>query len=593
MFEQNVVNYPKESQIYEGVVMSIIRNKGIAVVDVGGKSDGKVNLSELTEEQKAEIKPGDILKVYIERTENRHGEMVLSHSRAVREESWRKFETALEERAIIKGTIIGDIKGGYIVQLAGGVHAFLPGSQVDVKPVTDVSMLLGKEQSFMILKMVRDRGNIIVSRRAIMEEDILAKKEEALADISVGKILKGFVKNILDYGAFIDLGVYGDGLLHITDISWKRINHPSEAISLGDEKEFLIIKFDEKTKRISLGLKQLEDNPWNSASEKYAVGSVHKGNVVNVADYGAFVELEVGIEGLVHSSEMSWIKKSPNPSRLVRVGQEVDVQVLEIDAPKSRLSLGMKQCIENPWQKFQDQYKPGDVLEGDVKSVTDFGLFVAFDGGIEGLVRIQDILWGSTKEDALKPYEKGQRIKVKILDLDIQKERIALGIKQLSEDPYAPLFKKYPRGSVGTFEVANVVDGGIEVTVSDNVKAFIKRSDLAREKIECRPERFSIGDRVDAMVIVSDKDTGVFKLSIRSLEEQEQKKAIAEYGSADSGAKLGNIFGMALDDAKKKLEASAKSADSSSPSPSNSDTSGNNTAKDGGNSDVAEGEKTS
>ena len=441
-----------------------------------------------------------------------------------------------------------------------GAVAFLPGSQVDVRPVKDITPLMGISQPFQILKMDRKRGNIVVSRRAILEESRSAEREEALSDVEEGSIIEGVVKNITDYGAFIDLGVI-DGLLHVTDISWRRISHPSEVLNVGDTIKAKVIKFDKKAQRISLGLKQLEDSPWAGAGDKYKVESKHKGNVTNITDYGVFVELQPGIEGLVHVSEMSWTKKNVHPSKLVSVSQEVEVVILSIDPESHRLSLGMKQCESNPWEAFANSHKKGDIIEGEVKSTADFGIFVGFGGNADGLVHISDITWEGNPEEEIKKYNKGDKIKVVVLDVDPEKERIALGIKQVDGDPFDNFAGNHKKGSVATFTVSDVNENGIEVEISDGITSFIKKGDLSKDRVECRPERFSVGDRVDAKVVSVDKASRQVKLSVKALEIDNEKKAIAEFGSTDSGASLGGILGVALDTARAEAEESKQKED--------------------------------
>jgi len=548
LLEEVKTTEPKEGTVVRGVVISI--EKENVVVDIGFKSEGRIQLREFPPEERESLKSGDEIEVYLERVENSRSEAVLSREKAVREESWTRLEKIHGRGENVTGIIFGRVKGGFTVDLEGAV-AFLPGSQVDVRPVKDISHLMGMPQEFQILKMDRKRGNIVVSRRAILEESRSAEREEALSGIEEGMTLEGIVKNITDYGAFIDLGAV-DGLLHVTDISWQRITHPSEVLKLGEKIKVKVIKYDKDTQRISLGLKQLEESPWKDAGGKYKADSRHKGHITNITDYGAFVELEPGIEGLVHISEMSWTKKNIHPNKLVSVGQEVEAVILSIDSGKRRLSLGMKQCESNPWEEFASKHKVGEVLEGEIKSIADFGLFVGFDRNIDGLVHVSDLSWSGKPDEELKNYNKGDKIKVKVLDIDPAKERIALGVKQLAGDPFDNAIKGLGKGAISTFTVSAVKDSGIEVEVSEGLTSFIKKNDLSRDRIECRPDRFSVGDRVDAKVIDVDKNSRAVKLSIKALEIDEQKQAIADYGSADSGASLGGILGVALDSAKKK-----------------------------------------
>ena len=562
LFEKTAANTPQEGEVVQGKILKI--ENDTVIIDIGFKTEGRVPVKDFPPSERDIIKENDTVEVFLERIENSKGEAMISRERAIREESWGKLEKLYEKEEQVQGTIFGRVKGGFTVEIEGTV-AFLPGSQVDVRPVKDVTPLMNVKQPFVILKMDRKRGNIVVSRRAILEETRSEERQQALSGINEGMVLEGVVKNITDYGAFIDLGAV-DGLLHVTDISWKRITHPAEVLTMGQSINVKVIKFDKDTQRISLGLKQLEDSPWQEAESTYAIGTRHKGHVTNITDYGAFVEIIPGIEGLVHVSEMSWTKKNVHPNKILNLSEEVDVEVLSIDPAKQRLSLGIKQCQENPWEVFANKYKNGDVLDVTVKSIADFGLFVGLEADADGLVHISDIAWNNT-EEALKSYNKGDIIKVKILDIEPEKERIALGIKQLDDRPETS--SSYSKGKVNTFTVTEVNENGIEVAVEDDKKAFIKKSDLAKDRIECRPERFSVGDRVDAKIIGTDNKTGLPKLSIKALEVDAEKQAIAEYGSADSGATLGNILGVALEsakeeaaksDSKKKEEEPAKKA---------------------------------
>jgi small subunit ribosomal protein S1 len=547
LFEESLLNEGMaEGSVVKGTVVGI--EKDIAVIDVGLKSEGRVALKEFAlGGGSAELRIGDIVDVYLERIENRNGEAMLSREKALREESWVKLEEACAKAQRVEGVIFGKVKGGFTVDVMGAV-AFLPGSQVDIRPIRDIGPLMHIPQPFQILKMDRKRGNIVVSRRAVLEESRSEQRDSLLAKMSEGQILDGVVKNITDYGAFIDMGGI-DGLLHVTDISWKRINHPSEVLTLGQQVRVMVTKFDPATKRVSLGMKQLESNPWEGADLKYPVNTKFKGKITNITDYGAFVELEPGIEGLVHVSEISWIKKNVHPSKLVSVSQEVDVMVLDIDASKHRISLGMKQCEDNPWAAFAEKIIVGDTIEGEIRNITDFGLFVALDEQIDGLVHYSDISWDEPGEVAIKNYKKGDTVKAKILAVDVEKERISLGIKQLASDPMESEFADVKKGSTVTCEVVAIKDDGIEVKLSGNLTAFIKRVDLAREKQEQRPERFAVGDRVDAKIVSADRTTRKISVSVKALEMDEHKKAVEEYGSSDSGATLGDILGAALEEA--------------------------------------------
>src|SRR5689334_14320314 len=521
-----------------------------AIVDVGLKSEGRIALKEFGPAgAKPEVKPGDVVELYVERYEDRDGSIVLSREKARREEAWTNLEKAFEGNQRVNGTIYGRVKGGFTVDLGGAV-AFLPGSQVDIRPVRDVGPLMGSPQPFQILKMDRARGNIVVSRRAVLEETRAEQRTELIQGLKEGQILDGVVKNITDYGAFVDLGGV-DGLLHVTDIAWRRINHPSEALQIGQQVKVQVIRFNPETQRISLGMKQLETDPWDGVAVKYPVGTKFTGRVTNITDYGAFVELEPGIEGLVHVSEMSWTKKNVHPGKIVSTSQEVEVMVLDVDPVKRRISLGLKQCLDNPWTSFVEKYPVGTELQGDVKNITEFGLFVGLPGEIDGMVHLSDLSWDKPGEEAVQAYKKGDSVKVKVLDVDVEKERISLGIKQLQKDTFAEAANTLKKGDVVTCTVTAVVDGGIEVSVQDGLTGFIKKADLSRERSEQRPDRFAVGEKVDAKIVQVDPKSRRLTLSIKAREVEEDKQAMAEFGSSDSGASLGDILGAALNKAKK------------------------------------------
>ena len=537
-----------EGSVLKGTVVGI--ENEFVLVDVGLKSEGRVALKEFAAPgQKHEIKIGDIVEVYLERMEDKHGEAVLSREKARREESWTQLERQFKDNQRVTGVIFGRVKGGFTVDLNGAV-AFLPGSQVDIRPVRDVGPLMGTPQPFQILKMDRARGNIVVSRRAVLEESRAEARNELVANLKEGQVLQGVVKNITDYGAFVDLGGV-DGLLHVTDIAWRRINHPSEALSIGQTVKVQVIRFNPETQRISLGMKQLEADPWEGVDQKYPVGTKFTGRVTNITDYGAFVELEPGIEGLVHVSEMSWTKKNVHPGKIVSTSQEVEVMVLDVDPVKRRISLGLKQCLDNPWTSFVEKYPVGTELQGDVKNITEFGLFVGLPGEIDGMVHLSDLSWDKAGEEAVQAFKKGDSVKVKVLDVDVEKERISLGIKQLQKDTFAEAANTLKKGSVVTCTVTAVVDGGIEVSVQDGLTGFIKKADLSRERSEQRPDRFAVGEKVDAKIVQVDPKSRRLTLSIKAREVEEDKQAMAEFGSSDSGASLGDILGAALNKAKK------------------------------------------
>lgn len=520
------------------------------IVDVGLKSEGRIPKREFSMPgQDPEIRSGDTVEVFVERMEDRDGFTVLSREKARREEVWVVLEKSCENKERVTGIIYSRVKGGFTVDLGGAV-AFLPGSQVDIRPVRDVSPLMGTPQPFMILKMDRQRGNIVVSRRAVLEESREEARSELMGQLREGSIVNGVVKNITDYGAFIDLGGV-DGLLHVTDISWKRVNHPSEVLSVGQSIEVQIIRYNEENQRISLGMKQLESDPWLEASQKYTPGMRCTGKITNITDYGAFVELESGIEGLVHVSEMSWTKKNVHPNKIVTPGQEVSVQVLDIDMEKRRISLGIKQTQDNPWSAFAASHQVGQDIEGEIRNITEFGLFVGLSGDIDGMVHLSDVSWDDATEEALKAYKKGDMVKVRILDIDATKERVALGLKQLTENKAAGALAGIAKGQVVTCTVTAVDDKGIEVQVNETVKGTIKRADLSRERSEQRPDRFAVGEKVDAKVISIDSKKNHLGLSIKQREIDEDKAAMAEFGSTESGASLGDILGAALKDVKK------------------------------------------
>jgi small subunit ribosomal protein S1 len=541
----------QEGAVVKGTVVAIERD--LAVIDVGLKTEGRVAMREFQGPgRQNEIKVGDTVEVYLERIENALGEAVLSRDKARREESWGKLEKAFQNNEKVQGVIFNQVKGGFTVDLDGAV-AFLPRSQVDIRPIRDVSPLMNNSQPFQILKMDRRRGNIVVSRRTVLEETRAEQRQELVQNLEEGQVIDGVVKNITDYGAFVDLGGI-DGLLHVTDIAWRRVNHPSEVLNIGQQVKVKIIKINHETHRISLGMKQLLDDPWQGIEAKYPVGTRFKGRVTNITDYGAFVELEPGIEGLIHVSEMSWTKKNVHPGKIVSTSQEVEVQVLEVDPVKRRISLGLKQTMRNPWELFVEKHPVGSTVEGEVKNKTEFGLFLGLDGDVDGMVHLSDLDWKRPGEQVIEEYKKGDKVEAQVLDVDVEKERISLGIKQLSgagagaaaagDDTAAGELKK---GDVVTCEVIEVKEGGIDVkVVGTDYTSFIKRSELARDRSEQRPDRFAVGEKVDARVTQFDRRSRRVTVSIKALEVAEEKEAIAQYGSSDSGATLGDILGHAL-----------------------------------------------
>ena len=545
-----------EGTVVRGKVVAI--EKDFAIIDVGLKTEGRILMKEfgVDDAGKATVKIGDTVEVFLERVENALGEAVISRDKARREEAWTRLEGVFAKNEPVMGSIVGRVKGGFTVDL-GGASAFLPGSQVDIRPVRDVGPLMGKDQPFAILKMDRPRGNIVVSRRAILEEARAEQRTELVSQLQEGEVREGVVKNITDYGAFVDLGGV-DGLLHVTDIAWRRINHPSEALTIGQTVQVQVVRFNPETQRISLGMKQLEADPWENVATKYPVGTKFKGRVSNITDYGAFVELEPGIEGLVHVSEMSWTKKNVHPGKILSTSQEVEVMVLDVDPQKRRISLGLKQCLENPWSTFLDKHPVGSELEGEVKNITEFGLFVGLPGDIDGMVHLSDLDWNQPGEEAIKAYKKGDMVKVKLLDVDVEKERISLGIKQLGSDNFATAASSINKGDIVTCTVTAVQENGLEVSVGDGLTAFIRKSDLARERSEQRADRFAVGEKVDAKVTSVDLKSRKISLSIKAREVEEDKQALADYGSSDSGASLGDILGAAISKAQAERSKKAK-----------------------------------
>ena len=535
------IDTPQEGSVVKGRVIAI--EAGQAIIDVGYKMEGRVDLKEFSAQgEDPEIAVGDEVEVYLRQVENARGEAVISREMARREAAWDRLEKAYADENRVDGAIFGRVKGGFTVDLGGAV-AFLPGSQVDVRPVRDAGPLMGLKQPFQILKMDRRRGNIVVSRRAILEESRAEQRAEVIAKLREGDAIDGVVKNITEYGAFVDLGGV-DGLLHVTDMAWRRVNHPSEIVTIGETTKVQVIKINRETHRISLGLKQLQEDPWNLVQGRYPLGSVHKGRVTNITDYGAFVELEAGVEGLVHVSEMSWTKKNVHPGKIVSTSQEVEVMVLEVDMSKRRVSLGLKQTMRNPWEVFAEQFPPGTVVEGEVKNITEFGLFVGLEGDIDGMVHLSDITWEGRGEDAIHDFRKGDVVRAQVTEVDQEKERISLSIKAL-DDSFSQTVGGVKRGTIVTVAVTKIEDGGIEVEY-EGAKSFIRRSDLSRDRAEQRPDRFGVGDKVDARVTNVDPKTRRLGLSIKAREIAEEKEAVTQYGSSDSGASLGDILGAAL-----------------------------------------------
>ncbi len=544
-----------EGTVVKGTIVNI--EKDYMLVDVGLKSEGKIPLREFGPIHTLELKVGDVVDVYLERMENRDGEIVLSREKARREEAWEELEASYRKKERVMGVITGRIRGGVNVDLAG-VSAFLPGSQIDVRPTKDIYPLMNIEQPFMILGMDRLRGNIVVSRKAILQESQAESRSEIMANLTEGKVVEGTVKNVTDYGAFIDLGGI-DALLHVTDIAWDRIGHPNTVLKPGQLVKVKITKISDNN-RISVGMKQLTQDPWLGVAERYVPGTTISGKVSNIMDYGVFVLLEPGVEGLIHASELSWTKKNIHPSKIVSVDDALTVKVLEVDGDKRRVSLSLRQCAQNPWITFAEKHPVGSTIEGEVKNFTEFGMFVGVDGNVDGMVHINDLSWDKSGEEALALFKKGQTVKVKVLDVAPDKERISLGIKQLEADPFASI-DGVSIGDVLTCTVKEITDQGIQVITDKDIPAFIRKTDLAKDRAEQKPERFAVEERVDAQVISIDKKSRKLILSIKAREVAEEKKAMAEYGSSDSGASLGDILGAAINLEKVKASASKKDAE--------------------------------
>ncbi|MFK8253497.1 30S ribosomal protein S1 [Ancylobacter terrae] len=540
-----------EGSVVKGIVVAI--EKDLAIIDIGLKTEGRVALKEFAGPGRDQtIKIGDEVEVYLDRIENALGEAVLSRDKARREESWVRLEKAFNDQQKVTGVIFNQVKGGFTVDLDGAV-AFLPRSQVDIRPIRDVGPLMHNPQPFQILKMDRRRGNIVVSRRTVLEETRAEQRHELVQNLEEGQVIDGVVKNITDYGAFVDLGGI-DGLLHVTDIAWRRVNHPTEVLNIGQTVKVKIIKINHETHRISLGMKQLLGDPWEGIEAKYPVHARFKGRVTNITDYGAFVELEPGIEGLIHVSEMSWTKKNVHPGKIVATSQEVEVAILEVDPVKRRISLGLKQTLQNPWDAFAEKYPAGSIVEGEVKNKTEFGLFLGLDGDVDGMVHLSDLDWNRPGEQVIDEFKKGDIIKAQVLDVDVDKERISLGVKQLAGDPFVDA-GEVRKGSIVTCEVIDVKDGGVEVKLTGtDLTTFVKRSELARDRGDQRPERFAVGEKFDARVILFDRKARKVQVSIKALEIAEEKEAVAQFGSQDSGASLGDILGAALRKANEKAD---------------------------------------
>ena len=553
LLEQSLSEFKyKEGQIIKGTVLSIVNDT--VVVDVGLKAEGRIPIKEFhSPGEEHSVKVGDKYDVYLEKLENKEGEALLSRERARKEESWSNLEKQQNQKEQVTGVITGRVKGGFAVDINGAV-AFLPGSQVDLKPIKDISPLLNKPQPMIILKMDKLRGNIVVSRRVLLEESRKADRSKLLSDINEGDKLKGVVKNITDYGVFVDLGGM-DGLIHVTDISWERVNHPSEMFKIGEDIEVIVIKYDKENNRISLGLKQLTDDPWKNVENIYKVGTKIKSQISSIADYGAFIELEKGVEGLIHTSEMSWVNKNINPNSILKIGEEVEVMILEIDNAKRRISLGLKQCTENPWKIFASTKKVGDIAEGEIKNITDFGIFVGLTQELDGLIHASDVSWEDSSSKAIEKYKIGEKVKFKILDIDVEKERVSLGIKQLTKSSIKE--DKFVNKTM-TCVIEKIEEDKVFVSFEKGSKGFVKKSNLAKVKTEQNTSRFAVGEKIDAKVLKKIAKDDNYELSIKDLEIQEEKEALKEYGSSSSGASIGDIIGAALEEDKKKSKDETK-----------------------------------
>ncbi len=534
-----------EGKVVKGTVVSI--EKDVVLIDVGLKSEGNVSLRELQDFISGAVSVGQVIDIYVEKLEDRNGEVVLSIEKSRREACWSELEKAFNENSNVVGVIHSRVKGGYAVKIEG-VPAFLPGSQVDIRPVRDANLLIGMEQPFKVLKIDRPRNNIVVSRRAVLEEARAEAKGKLISELSEGQIINGMVKSVTDYGAFIDLGGV-DGLLHVTDISWKRVHHPSDLLKPGQNIDVMVLRFNKDIGRISLGMKQLEPDPWAGIDQRYKVGTKIKGKVSSIVDYGVFVTLEDTIEGLIHTSEMSWTKKNIHPSKLLCIADEVEAMILEVDGSKKKLSLGLKQCLPNPWKEVIEKHPVGSVFSGPIKNITEFGIFVGVTDELDGMVHMNDVSWQKAPDEAIKDYAVGQSVEVMVRGIDPDNERIRLGIKQLQEDKVGTSISQLERDRIVPAKIMRVSDRGLDVMIHDEIPSFIKRADLAKERSDQRIERFNVGDVIEAKVVRVDKAGRKVELSIRAIEIDEHKKMMSEYGSSDqvSGTgSLGDILGEAM-----------------------------------------------
>ena len=526
LFEESLANTQMTpGTILTGTVVEV--NPDVVVVNAGLKSEGVISASEFLEAGEMTVKVGDEVEVVLEYVEDGFGETRLSREKAVRARSWRLLEKAYDAGENVKGIINGKVKGGFTVEL-GEVRAFLPGSLVDVRPVRDLSYLEGKELEFKVIKLDQKRNNVVVSRRAVVEAESSEEREALIESLQEGQVVKGIVKNLTDYGAFIDLGGI-DGLLHITDMSWKRIKHPSEIVNVADEIDVKVLKFDRDKTRVSLGLKQTGEDPWEDITRRYPVGTRLFGKVTNLTDYGCFVEIEEGVEGLVHVSEMDWTNKNVSPGKVVQVGEEVEVVVLDIDAERRRISLGMKQCKMNPWEGFAAGNNKGDRIVGTIKSITDFGIFIGLDGGIDGLVHLSDISWNETGEDAVRNYKKGQEIETVILAIDPERERISLGVKQLEQDPFTNYLAEHTKGSIVKGDIIEVDAKGAVVRLMEGVEGYLRASEISRDRIEDARTVLKEGEEVEAKFVGVDRKNRTINLSIKAKDSAEEAEAIEDY----------------------------------------------------------------
>ncbi len=547
LFEESVSNLNTQpGTIINGTVVDI--NKDAVIVYAGLKSEGIIPIDQFkVNDGVLEVEVGDSVEVALDALEDGYGETKLSREKARRAKAWIELETVHESGETITGTITGKVKGGFTVEL-GDLRAFLPGSLVDVRPVRDTSYLEGKELEFKVIKIDLKRNNVVVSRRAVVESEYSAEREELIEALKEGAVVKGIVKNLTDYGAFLDLGGV-DGLLHITDMAWKRVKHPSEIVAIGDEIEVRVLKFDKEKTRVSLGLKQLDDDPWRDINRRYPEGARIFGKVTNIADYGCFVEIEEGIEGLVHVSEMDWTNKNVNPAKIVSLGDEVEVMILDIDEERRRISLGMKQCKANPWDDFASSHDKGSEVTGTIKSITDFGIFVGLDGGIDGLVHLSDLSWNETGEEAVRNYKKGDELRAMVLSVDAERERISLGVKQMEKDPFSGFFTEHPKGSIVKGTVSEVDAKAATIVLAEGVEGILKASEIARDRVEDARTVLKEGDQVEAKFIGVDKKSRTIILSIKAKDYEEESEAMQEYSSNESASmNLGDILKESIED---------------------------------------------